>query len=188
MTHPSGLPGRGGRVAIRIPQGRTGGIVLLRPLDIPGGDARRNEPVVAREIASSSREPDLHAVVEIQPPLLRVRRVSGLRDEEGAPQSGVTPVVPAPQQRMQPGFGRGISGKPRRRRAGHRERNPQVIAEHLTHLGQHTRPARQDDRVVDDLNPVTLLEDAVPVPAQVPENRPAICQLPDRERDRAVVP
>ena len=115
-------------------------------------------------------------------------KIRGLRDAESAPEGGVTSVVPTAQQRVQPGLGRGIGGKRLWMRAAYRERNPQVIAEHLTHLGQHTRPARQDDRVVDDLNPVTLLEDAVPVPAQVPENRPAICQLPDRERDRAVVP
>jgi hypothetical protein len=116
----------------------------------------------------------------------RVRaRLADAPGEVGLPAAGAQAVQAALRQ---PGLGPGIGGKPMWMRAAHRERNPQVIVEHLIHLGQYTRPARQGDRVVDDLNPVTLFEAAIAIAAQVPKNYLAIGQLPDGECDRAVVP
>ena len=65
VMYPSGLPSCSDWVAVCIPDGRTSGIVLTRPIDVACGDAGRDQPVVAREIVSSGREPDLHAVFEV---------------------------------------------------------------------------------------------------------------------------
>ena len=70
-------------------------------------------------------------------------RIRGLRDADSAPESGVTSVVPAAQQRVQPGLGRGIGGKRLWMRAAYRERNPQVIADtSFTWASTPGRPAR----------------------------------------------